>query len=429
MANEVVILGGGVAGLYAALKLQEKNVKVIVIEKESCAGGMCRSIYDGAFTFDLGSHIVHTNDGIFKRFISNILGDELLERDITAKSYFDNRFHNFPPILEDILEMPLNVRTGILFDLLFGYFNKFKPRKETFEAQLKSLAGQRLYKIYYEGFTRKFWGVDPKELSSKWVPKRVIPRFSGRSAVASEWQAYPKYGGIQKIPDRMAKLIVEKGGNLYLNTRVIDILHNGKKATGISVEIQGVKKDIQCDGIVSTIPLPIFLNLLGVKNNIKYRSMIFVFIKIKKSSILKDCTIAYFPSEDVPFTRIFELSRYSPYNCPEGQSSLGIEVPCSFDDSIWLKTDQELATQIIGNLEQNNIVKSEDITGYIINRQQWAYPVHDLVYYEEISNLRKSINFQNVVLAGRMGCFFYWDMCKAMESAGIACDKLMSKLD
>lgn len=429
MTNDVVILGGGVAGLYAALKLQEKNVKVTVIEKESCVGGMCRSIYDGAFTFDLGSHIVHTNDDIFKRFIIDILGDELLERDITAKSYFDFKFHNFPPIFEDIFEMPLNERIQIIFDLIIGYFNKYRSKKGTFEEQLKFLAGECLYIKYYEGFTRKFWGIDPLKLSSEWVPKRVIPRFIGRSAVASEWQAYPKHGGIQTIPERMAKRVSEQGGIIHLNANLTGILHQDKIATGVIFETEKEQKTITCNGIIYTIPFPILLNYFKIENNIKFRSMIFLFLKIQNTKILKDCTIAYFPSKELPFTRIFELNKYSPSNSPDGYTSLGVEIPCTFGDDMWSKTDDELAGLIISYLDQIKIIKSNDVKGYNVNRQQWAYPVHNIEFYQEIDRLRNSINLQNVFLAGRMGYFYYWDMCKAMENAGKACDILMNKLN
>jgi len=56
----VLILGAGLAGLSAALQLGDRDVAVV--ERETEAGGLCRSFRKGGFTFDCTGHLLHLRD-------------------------------------------------------------------------------------------------------------------------------------------------------------------------------------------------------------------------------------------------------------------------------------------------------------------------------------------------------------------------------
>jgi squalene-associated FAD-dependent desaturase len=60
MSGTVHIIGAGLAGLSAALKLSERGVRVVVHEATAFAGGRCRSYHDAALgmTIDNGNHLL-----------------------------------------------------------------------------------------------------------------------------------------------------------------------------------------------------------------------------------------------------------------------------------------------------------------------------------------------------------------------------------
>jgi squalene-associated FAD-dependent desaturase len=60
MAETVHIIGAGLAGLSAALKLTERGARVVVHEATAFAGGRCRSYHDAAvgMTIDNGNHLL-----------------------------------------------------------------------------------------------------------------------------------------------------------------------------------------------------------------------------------------------------------------------------------------------------------------------------------------------------------------------------------
>ncbi|UCE37889.1 MAG: FAD-dependent oxidoreductase [Thermoplasmata archaeon] len=424
--KNIAVMGAGVTGLYSSLELLKRGYKVVLIEAKSKVGGMARSVIDEDFTFDVGSHVIHTNDPKYKRFISDLLGDDLLEKNITAKTYFDGKFHNFPPIMRDIFHFRKKKALRIFFALLKGRVNQFRRKKPSFEEQLMFLAGRDLYETYFEGYTAKFWGISPKNLSSEWVPKRVIPRFTGRSALANEWQAYPKHGGIEAIPQKMAKNIEEKGGIIHLNAKLKSVQEKDNKVTIIAIETNGGEQKIACDGVIFTIPLPLIFEIFGKKFDLKYRSMIFVFLKLKGTEILPDTTICFFPSSKLPFTRLYEMAKYSPLTCPEGYTSLGVEIPCFYQDKSWNKKDDDTAEEVVNYLENEKIIKRENLKGYIVQKERYSYPIPTIEYYQKIEKLRASLKISNLHLAGRMGYFKYLDMCDAMESGERAVNSLIS---
>ena len=60
MNGTVHIIGAGLAGLSAALKLTQRGRSVVVHEATGFAGGRCRSYHDAAvgMTIDNGNHLL-----------------------------------------------------------------------------------------------------------------------------------------------------------------------------------------------------------------------------------------------------------------------------------------------------------------------------------------------------------------------------------
>jgi protoporphyrinogen oxidase len=122
------------------------------------------------------------------------------------------------------------------------------------------------------------------------------------------------------------------------------------------------------------------------------------------------------------------MSKYSPYNCPKGHTSFGVEIPCSFQDDIWNMSGDKIAKVTMEYLANENIIKMRDLLGHITCKERYVYPVPSFGYYREVEKLRNSIGLSNLYIAGRMGYFKYLDMCDAMESGKRAAYLFNSKL-
>ena len=55
---KIVIVGTGVAGSVMADMLTSRGFDVLLLEKETVPGGMCKSYYKEGFTYEYGPHIL-----------------------------------------------------------------------------------------------------------------------------------------------------------------------------------------------------------------------------------------------------------------------------------------------------------------------------------------------------------------------------------
>jgi len=80
-AGIVHVIGGGLAGLAAAVRLCGSGVTVCVHEAAGQAGGRCRSYHDAAIgtTIDNGNHLVFSGNRATRDYLSRIGADDRLE--------------------------------------------------------------------------------------------------------------------------------------------------------------------------------------------------------------------------------------------------------------------------------------------------------------------------------------------------------------
>ncbi|TCM16058.1 squalene-associated FAD-dependent desaturase [Novosphingobium sp. PhB165] len=79
-AGRAIVVGAGLAGLSAAVRLTEAGVTVRVIEAAAQAGGRCRSYHDPqiGLTIDNGNHLVLAGNDAVRRFRERVGADEPL---------------------------------------------------------------------------------------------------------------------------------------------------------------------------------------------------------------------------------------------------------------------------------------------------------------------------------------------------------------
>jgi squalene-associated FAD-dependent desaturase len=86
MARTIHIVGAGLAGLAAAVKLARSDAKVVVHEATAYPGGRCRSYFDRAIgmTIDNGNHLVLSGNHAVRKFAESIGSDGALVGPQTA---------------------------------------------------------------------------------------------------------------------------------------------------------------------------------------------------------------------------------------------------------------------------------------------------------------------------------------------------------
>ncbi len=192
---DAVVAGAGFAGSVLAERLASSGKRVLVCDRRGHVAGNAYDAQDaaGLLVHRYGPHIFHTNSDEIVAYLSRFtewrpyehrvladLGDQRLPMPINRTT------------LEGVFGEPLPdeaAATRLLAELA-----RPVPEVRTARDVVVSTVGRRLYETFFEGYTRKQWGLDPSELD-KSVTARVPTRTSRDDRYfLDSFQAMPRVG-------------------------------------------------------------------------------------------------------------------------------------------------------------------------------------------------------------------------------------------
>lgn len=433
MKKKIIILGAGPAGLSAAWKLSEAGQEVIVLEKESDVGGICRTIRYNDFLFDLGGHRFITEDEELSQQIQELMGDELIITPRKSMIRLRGKYFQYPLEFKNLflgINKLLFIKSFI--DYLYAITKKklFNKKDISFEDWVVNRFGRTLYDIYFCMYTEKLLGISTKKISADWVAQRisllnlwdVFLRLLGKEinrpkTYALEF-AYPKMG-IGMICEKMTEEIKRYSGRIYLDANVKKIILEEEFIKKIVFEEDGKVRELSGDWYISTIPMPDFIKgiepcvgqeYLEVANSMRFRAVRFLNLIIDQKEI-SDNTWIYIPEKEFLFFRIEEPRNWSRFSSPQGKTSLILEIACDYDDDIWNAPDKIIFQRCIKDLNKLGLFDTNRIKEYFTTRIQHGYPIYELDYREKIEKTMELLrSIDNLIPIGRQGLYRYDNM-------------------
>jgi UDP-galactopyranose mutase len=183
-------VGAGLSGCAMARLLKDKGHDVLLLEKKAFVGGLCITRVDrdgikfepfGARTFhsknprviDFVTRFDEFNDYVHRKGM--IINQRLLPFPISTKSL--SRFVEHDQIVTELSNRPAKVDD------------------RNFETACISIFGLTLYRYFVENYTRTMWGIEPRELTADWAPKRLEFREDDNDELfRGQWQGLPRKG-------------------------------------------------------------------------------------------------------------------------------------------------------------------------------------------------------------------------------------------
>ena len=436
--RNIVILGAGPCGLSAAWEFARNGYRVTVIEKEPQVGGLCRTISYKGFRFDLGGHRFISRSHELIRKIQQLMPDELLLKERKSATRFKGRTYPYPLSAKDILtKLPLSISLRSLSDYLkVSLKQRFNPLPEvTFQDWALNRFGRSLYELFFRSYTEKFWGISADELSAEWAAQR-IPVFGLRKEKCQTYARYFYYPkqGIGQIFEYIAKEVISHKGIIHLNASSSEVIIEDKTVKAVAFGQDSRKRYIDCDYLVSTIPLPELVSQVNDKSDgqlkaqadsLRFRSVRFLNLLIDYPQISSN-TWTYVPEKRYLFTRIQEPKLRSPFNAPPGKTSLILEIPCNFQDALWNAPDEEIYQRVLLDLSLLGIELKDKVMDYFSTRAKYGYPVYALGYASHKQSLLHELGgYKNFTTAGRQGLFRYLFMDQAMQMGGRLAEQII----
>ncbi|MFA5562460.1 MAG: NAD(P)/FAD-dependent oxidoreductase [Eubacteriales bacterium] len=481
-----IIIGAGPAGLTAAYKLlTETTVRPIVLEAESFVGGISRTVTHNGNRMDIGGHRFFTKceevNALWQELmplqgspsIDDILlgttdktlapgGPDpeqaervMLLRRRVSRIFYLKKFFDYPISLKAETFRNMGARRTIRAGLGYLRAALFKRPEDSLANFYINRFGKPLYEMFFEDYTEKVWGRNPRDIAADWGSQRV----KGLSLMKAVWSVlskpfrgsgtkvetslieqfkYPKKGPGQ-LYEAMAAEITRRGGQVLLNTKVTRIITEGGRVRGVVAVRDGQEVEYEGDEFFSTMPVRDLVCGMGeaapaavrhIAGELPYRDFMTVGLLVNKlqlenktvhrtvGNIVPDCWI-YIQEREVKLGRLQIFNNWSPYMVKDPQHTVwvGLEYFCDEGDEYWNMDDQAFIDFAIGELAGIGIIAREDVLDAVRVRVPKAYPAY-FGSYAEFGQVREFLSgFENLWCIGRNGQHKYNNMDHSMLSA------------
>jgi UDP-galactopyranose mutase len=359
MDFRVVVVGAGFSGAVSARFFAEKGEKVLVIEKKEHTAGHCYD-YRNESNISIhkyGPHIFHTKSKQVWDYVKRF--SRFFPYQHRVLSYAEGKHFNFPINVDTINKafaehLSTNeVEDFLKYEVSSSVFNS-PPRN--FRDAVVSQVGERLYGLFFEGYTRKQWERDPKELDAN-LAKRIPVRLNRDDRYFSDqYQGIPSAGYTELIRN-------------ILDHENISIL--------LKCDYFSIRESLNPEITVYTGELDAFFDYKFGK--LEYRSVRFDLQTMDKE-YYQPAAVVNFPN-DYDWTRITEFKYFTGE--PSPKTTVCFEYPQAVGDPYYVVPTQE------------NMKKRE----------------------EYIAEVRKLENTKKFVFLGRLAEYKYFNMDEVILNA------------
>ena len=368
--KKILCVGAGFSCAVIARELAEKGHAVTVIDQRPHVAGNCHTQRDdetGIMLHVYGPHIFHTDNQEVWDYV--------------------NKYGEFKPFVNrvkavsngSVYSLPINLHT------INQFFNKqFNPKQAqewiekqadlsieepiTFEEQAMRFIGKDLYHAFFYGYTKKQWGLEPKELPAS-ILKRLPVRFNyDDNYFSHHFQGMPSEG----------------------YTKIVENILNHKNIT-VDLNTCFDKSMLsQYDHVIWSAPLDSWFDYQY--GRLGYRTLDFE--KVTDDGDFQGNAVINYCDQEIPFTRISEHKHFSPWE--------------QHEKTVYYKEFSRLCTENDIPYYPIRLINDKDL----------------LVKYVELAQQENDVTF-----VGRLGTYRYLDMDVTIAEALVTAKKLLKSFE
>ena len=292
---DYLVVGAGFAGSVIAERLAAgSNKTVMLIDRRPHVAGNAYDRHDdaGILFHQYGPHIFHTNSDEIVRYLSRFTGWRTYEHRVLAS--VDGQLVPIPINRTTINKLyGLNLTTEEEAEAFLKARAEPVERIQTSEDVVVSAVGRELYEKFFQGYTRKQWGIDPSGLD-KSVTSRVPTRTNTDDRYFSDsFQAMPKLG----FTHMFENMVDHENISISLET-----------------DFAEAKDEVLYDRLVFTGPIDEFFDHRYGK--LPYRSLRFVH-ETHDLEQYQPVAVVNHPDPGTPYTRISEYKHLTGQKHPK----------------------------------------------------------------------------------------------------------------
>lgn len=404
-----IIVGAGIAGLIAALRLAKQGELVTVVDGESTIGGLTRPWDIGSITWDRFYHVVLGSDRETRALLSEIgLGEQLVFKPVKTSLFLQGRLYPFSTV-RDFLAFP---ELGI-FDKLRLLATiahaKYLGKDEAYEWKgvleyLTTWSGARTVERIWRPLLRAKLGEHHANASAAFI-RATIKRLQGarRGAVGGEQYGYV-HGGYAAVLSALQARLESLGVSFVLGKRVVEV---SPQDGYVRVTLDG--RELTGDRVILTVPSPVCAaitpQLTPAERRILAQDRYFgvVCISMLVNRRLGDAYVTNVADAGFPFTGVINMSALVERRELGGYDLIYVPKYAPADDPAFALSDDVLVDQATQGLSRiYRDFSAADVVAARVARAPYVFPFPRIGRAHSIPPAWTSLPRVAIVNSGRL---------------------------
>ena len=395
---EVAIVGGGIAGLSAAYRLQQHGHDVCVFEANDDLGGLAAVYETAGDPIEKFYHHLSKSEQTIVELAEELGLGEDVEWQIGENAYYiDDDVHSMDKPWE-ILSFPHwslydKFRLGMLtldIDIRGGIpnFDTYEKLEEFEDVPVEQFARehttQNVYETFFEPLLDAKFGSRKEDVSAAWLLGRI--KFRGeRDILRGEILGYLD-GGFGRLLDTLVDAVGRK--NIQTSTRVTDIQQKEGIVSGLTTESnsdngEAVIKQHNVDSVVIATMPNVLEELTGYPCDIDFQGTVCSVISMDES--LLD-TYWLNIADEAPFGALIEHTNFVNKQRYCGEHLLYVaRYIQSPDEDVWQQDDDEVRETWLSGIESLFPEFDRDAINWVQTaRNPRTAPIYERGYLEMV---------------------------------------------
>lgn len=364
---QYIVVGAGITGAVLAERIAAGlGREVLVVEKRPHIGGNSWSETDpetGIECHRYGSHIFHTSNAAVWEYLRRFT--EFNRYVHRVETLFQGKSYPMPVNLKTINDFYglslTSAEAGELLKKEAAAAGISHPAN--MEEKAVSLVGERLYRAFFAGYSKKQWGIPPKELPEEIITRLPVRLDERDNYFDDPWQGIPLCGY----------------GELFRR-----ILGHPRITLELNLDFLRIRDRIPPETVVIHTGMPdeFFGFCYG---ELEWKSLRFEWETLPVR-FHQNIAVQNYADLEIPHTRVHEFKHYHPER-----------------DTVWQAARTVICREYSKKYESGEIP---------------SYPVNTRANNERYESYRKRASGTGrLFFAGRLGCYRYWNMDIAVANA------------
>lgn len=276
-APRVAVIGGGAAGMLAALHAVERGAEVLLLEAGPSLGGVIRTVREGPWLAEVGPNTIMEPDPVVRGLLDRAgLADRVVRPGTASKRRYI--VHQgvptaVPGSASELLSTPLVSVTGRLRLLKEPFIApSAADAEETVDAFARRRFGDEIAERFFDPLLAGTSGADPRQLLVRYAFPKLLEyeqlggsvlkgaRRAASAARAAGRKGGPSLGlwscqhGLSEIPDTIAR---------HLGDRVRLAAAGTVRSTADGLHVSWGGESVPVDAVVVAVPAPALDRVAG----------------------------------------------------------------------------------------------------------------------------------------------------------------------